>query len=309
MLGAIIGDICGSIYEREPVKREDFALLEHKEYHDFTDETVMLTAIAEVYLLNRPNYYDDLSDYVNFFPLKPYSAWFRHWATSSSLEPYNSYGNGAASRVCSLGFLAQSEFEALEEARYSAKVTHSHPEGIKGAQAVALGIYLASRNASKTEIKERIEKEFGYNLSRTLVEIRKNYRFDITAQGSVPEAFIAFFESRSFVTAIENAILLRGDADTQACIAGALAEAYYKQIPYILIEHAMKLLPEKIKGILELFYERYAPLAEERNIKREKRLFRTYRNPLKEKPQAQDIQGQEEIDCILYSRGRRFLSE
>lgn len=309
MLGAIIGDICGSIYEREPVQRDDFALLQNREYHNFTDETVLLTAIAETYLFDKKEYYSDLSEYVDFFPLKPYGTWFRHWATSTSLEPYNSYGNGAASRVCALGFLAKSELEALEEARYSAKVTHSHPEGIKGAQAVALGIYMACRNASKTEIKERIEKEFGYNLSRTLVGIRKNYRFDITAQGSVPEAFIAFFESTSFVTAIENAILLRGDADTQASIAGALAEAYYKQIPYILIEHALKLLPEKIKGILELFYERYSPLAEERNIKLENRRFRSYRDPLKEKPQAQDIQGQEIIDCILHSRGRRFFSE
>ena len=309
MLGAIIGDICGSIYEREPVQRDDFALLRDKEYLNFTPETVLLNAVAETYLSHSTKYYDNLADAVNFFPEKPFDTWYRSWATLSDLSPYNSYGNGAASRVCAIGFLAQSEQEVLDEAKYSAVATHNHPEGIKGAQAVALGIYMACRNASKTDIKNRIEKEFGYNLSRTLVEVRKNYRFDISAKGSVPEAFIAFFESTGIETAIENAILLRGDADTQATIVGALAEAYYKQLPYTLIEHAMKLLPQKIKDTLELFYERYSPLAEERNIKLEKRRFRPYRNPLNEKPQAQDIQGLEQIDCILRTRARRFLSE
>jgi len=261
MLGAIIGDICGSNYEFTPVQTDDVELLGYGSFN-FTDETVLTVAIADAYM-NQSSYAKALSDYTQAHPLRRYGKWFRHWATSKELEPYNSYGNGSAMRVSAIGLLAQSEKEVLIEAKKSAEVTHSHPEGIKGAQAVALAIYLAKTGTKKLEIKRRIEEAFGYNLSRGLAEIRKTYRYDITCQGSVPEAIIAFLESTDFESAIKNAILLRGDADTQASIAGAIAEAYYKQIPQYLINAVHRLVSEDLMAVVEAFNVRYASLKKE----------------------------------------------
>jgi len=264
MLGAIIGDICGSNYEFTPVQTDDVELLGYGSFN-FTDETVLTVAIADAYM-NQSSYAKALSDYTQAHPLRRYGKWFRHWATSKELEPYNSYGNGSAMRVSAIGLLAQSEKEVLIEAKKSAEVTHSHPEGIKGAQAVALAIYLAKTGTKKLEIKRRIEEAFGYNLSRGLAEIRKTYRYDITCQGSVPEAIIAFLESTNFESAIKNAILLRGDADTQASIAGAIAEAYYKQIPQYLINAVHRLVSEDLMAVVEAFSVRYASLKKEEAI-------------------------------------------
>jgi len=264
MLGAIIGDICGSNYEFTPVQTDDVELLGYGSFN-FTDETVLTVAIADAYM-NQSSYAKALSDYTQAHPLRRYGKWFTHWATSKELEPYNSYGNGSAMRVSAIGLLAQSEKEVLIEAKKSAEVTHSHPEGIKGAQAVALAIYLAKTGTKKLEIKRRIEEAFGYNLSRGLAEIRKTYRYDITCQGSVPEAMIAFLESTNFESAIKNAILLRGDADTQASIAGAIAEAYYKQIPQYLINAVHRLVSEDLMAVVEAFSVRYASLKKEEAI-------------------------------------------
>ena len=264
MLGAIIGDICGSNYEFTPVQTDDVELLGYGSFN-FTDETVLTVAIADAYM-NQSPYAKALSDYTQAHPLRRYGKWFTHWATSKELEPYNSYGNGSAMRVSAIGLLAQSEKEVLIEAKKSAEVTHSHPEGIKGAQAVALAIYLAKIGTKKLEIKRRIEEAFGYNLSRGLAEIRKTYRYDITCQGSVPEAMIAFLESTNFESAIKNAILLRGDADTQASIAGAIAEAYYKQIPQYLINAVHRLVSEDLMAVVEAFSVRYASLKKEEVI-------------------------------------------
>lgn len=255
MLGAIVGDICGSIYEADPVPNDDFHLLGHYGYN-FTDETVLTVAIADAYINNKP-YAQTLSDYVKNYPLKPYGRWFRHWATSRDLEPYNSFGNGSAMRVSPIGFLAKDETECFLEAQKSAEVTHNHPEGIKGAQAVAYAIYLARIGEKKYSIREKLEEEFGYNLHQSLLEIRKTYRFDVTCQGSVPQAIIAFLESTDFESAIKNAILLRGDADTQASIAGAIAEAYYKTIPQYCVIAAYRYIDDAMKEVVQAFYERY----------------------------------------------------
>ena len=260
MLGAIIGDICGSAYEFTPVHTDDFELLGALDSsYNFTDETVLTVAIAAAYM-HQTSYAKALSDYTQAHPQRRYGKWFRHWATSVDLQPYNSYGNGSAMRVSAIGLLAQSEKEVLIEAKKSAEVTHSHPEGIKGAQAVALAIYLAKTGTKKLEIKRRIEEAFGYNLSRGLLEIRKTYRYDITCQGSVPEAIIAFLESTDFESAIKNAILLRGDADTQASIAGAIAEAYYKSIPQYCINIVYRKLSHDLISIVKEFQEQYDAL-------------------------------------------------
>jgi len=227
--------------------------------YNFTDETVLTVAIAAAYM-HQTSYAKALSDYTQAHPQRRYGKWFRHWATSVDLQPYNSYGNGSAMRVSAIGLLAQSEKEVLIEAKKSAEVTHSHPEGIKGAQAVALAIYLAKTGTKKLEIKRRIEEAFGYNLSRGLLEIRKTYRYDITCQGSVPEAIIAFLESTDFESAIKNAILLRGDADTQASIAGAIAEAYYKSIPQYCINIVYRKLSHDLIAIVKEFQEQYDAL-------------------------------------------------
>jgi hypothetical protein len=186
--------------------------------------------------------------------MKGYGSMFFDWIFTDDLKPYDSYGNGSAMRVSAIGFLARSEDEAMELAKWSAMPTHNHPEGIKGAQAVALAIYLAKTGFSKEEIKQSIESKFNYNLSRSLKEIEPNYYFDVTCQGSVPEAIIAFLESTDFESAIRNAIWLKGDADTQGCIAGGIAQAYYRKIPKDLSDYAYKILPNHLLDILHTFH-------------------------------------------------------
>jgi ADP-ribosylglycohydrolase len=168
-------------------------------------------------------------------------------------EPYQSYGNGSAMRVSPVGWVCQTLDETLELARHSALPTHDHPEGIKGAQAVAAAIFLARNGASKTGIRSEIETRFGYNLGRTLEEIRPVYSFDPTCQGSVPEALIAFLESDSFEDALRKAVSLGGDSDTQACIAGAVAEAFYGGVPFDLAQSVRALLPAEMTRVLDRF--------------------------------------------------------
>ena len=251
MLGAIFGDICGSVYEFHPVENYQFPLLTDKS--QFTDDTVLTLAIADA-LLNKKDIAKTLKAYAREHVFKGYGLRFNDWVWDEKSEPYWSFGNGSAMRVSSVGFLYDSIEDVLENAQKSAEVTHNHTEGIKGAQATALAIFLARQHASKDEIKHEIETRFGYNLSKTLAEIEKNYRFNETCQGSVPEAIIAFLESEDYETAIRNAIWLKGDADTQACIAGGIAEAFYGDIPESFKEKIYTSLPQKMLEIIEQFY-------------------------------------------------------
>jgi ADP-ribosylglycohydrolase len=227
MLGAIIGDIVGSIYEWDNIKTKDFPLFGERCY--FTDDSVMTIAVADALLRGgtSDDFIDSMKKIGRLYPDAGYGGMFVRWLFSDDREPYNSWGNGSAMRVSPCGWFAESLEEAETLAERSAAVTHDHPEGIKGAQAAAAAIYLARTGKSKEEIKEYIEVKHLYDLSRTLDEIRPIYQFDGSCQGTVPEAIIAFLESTDFEDAIRNAISLGGDSDTLAAITGSIAEAAY----------------------------------------------------------------------------------
>ena len=247
MLGAIAGDVLGSIHEFHPIKTKDFELLNSECV--FTDDTVMTAAVADS-LMNKIPYVESLQMWGRKYPRAGYGGWFSEWIDSDFPKPYNSFGNGSAMRCSSVGWLFEDEGSVLEEAKKSAEVTHNHPEGIKGAQAVALGVMLCRQGSTKLEIQEKLEDLFDYDLSQTLEQVKLNYSFDVTCQGSVPQAITAFLESEDFEDAIRNAISLGGDADTQACIAGALAEGYYMKIPDQIKEFVLTRITPDILYIL-----------------------------------------------------------
>lgn len=227
MLGAIIGDIIGSVYEFNNIKTKDFPLF--SDGCAFTDDTVMTIAVAEA-LSNggKPdNFIDSMKKFGRMYPYLSYGESFCRWLFSSDREPYNSFGSGSAMRVSPCALFANSLKEAESLAEKSAAVTHNHPEGSKGAQSTAAAIYLARTGEAKRSIKEYIKRQYGYNLSRTLDEIRPVYRFNETCQETVPEAIIAFLEANNFEDAIRNAISLGGDSDTLAAITGSIAGAFY----------------------------------------------------------------------------------
>lgn len=254
MLGAIIGDICGSIYEFNPVNSKDEIVLMKKGVK-FTDDTVLTMEIADS-IINKRNYVDNLIKFYQNYPNgMGYGKRFFRWVISKEHKPYGSYGNGSAMRVSPVGFYFNSTEEVLVESKRSAEITHNHIEGIKGAQAVALSIYLARNNYTKEQIKNEITKRFNYNLDFTVDNLSLNNHHNETCQRSVPEAIVAFLESTSYVSAIKNAIWLRGDADTQACIAGAIAEAFYREIPEELKTKALELIPDEFIEILTKFYK------------------------------------------------------
>lgn len=232
MLGAIIGDIVGSRYEFNNIKSKDFSFV--SQGCTFTDDTVMTIAVARALIRTKKTncnfksvLVEEMQALGNEYPDAGYGGRFFFWLGDDFPEPYNSFGNGSAMRVSPCGLIAQSLEEALSLAEESAEVTHNHPEGIKGAQAVAAAIYLAKTKKSKAEISQYIREKF-YPLEETLDEIRPDYSFDETCQGSVPQAIIAFLESENFEDAIRNAVSIGGDSDTIAAITGSVALAFYK---------------------------------------------------------------------------------
>jgi ADP-ribosylglycohydrolase len=254
MLGAIAGDIIGSVFEFDNIKSMDFDLF--SAWSHFTDDTVLTVAVADCILHSR-DYSQTIRDYALRYPDAGYGSRFWRWVESDSAKPYNSLGNGSAMRVSPVGFAYDSLEMVMEQARRSAVVTHNHPEGIKGAQAVASAIFWARTGRDKTYIREQIETLFGYDLSRSLDEIRPDYAFDETCPGSVPQAITAFLESDDYEDAIRKAISIGGDSDTIACIAGGIAQAYYKFIPkYIITEVRARLYPELL-AILDEFAAKY----------------------------------------------------
>lgn len=255
MIGAIAGDIIGSVYEARPIKTTDFPLFQ--ETSTFTDDTVLTVAIAHSILAGAP-YVESLKTFGRSFPLAGYGSSFIQWLRSDSSEPYNSWGNGSAMRVSPVGFAFDSTQEVLLQAANSAKVTHNHPEGIKGARATALAVFLARTGQTKENIKAQIAQRFAYNLDRRLDDIRPYYTFDLSCQGAVPEAVIAFLESDNFEDAIRKAISLGGDSDTLACITGGVAEAYYKHIPAEITTELRARLPEELLHVVDEFQAKYA---------------------------------------------------
>ena len=253
MLGAIAGDILGSIHELNPIKIKKFKLLDPGCV--FTDDTVMTVAVADSIMIGVP-YLESLQKWGREYPRAGYGGWFKKWIHQDDPKPYNSFGNGSAMRCSSVGWLLDDEESVLEEAKKSAEITHNHPEGIKGAQAVALGVMMGRKGSSKIEIEDKLESLFDYDLSQRLDDIRSSYSHDVSCQGSVPQAIISFLESRDFEDAIRNAISLGGDADTQACIAGALAEAHYMNIPDQIKEFVFKKITPDLSYVTNEFLDR-----------------------------------------------------
>jgi ADP-ribosylglycohydrolase len=207
--------------------------------------------------MNNKEYGKTIQNYARKYPDAGYGGNFFQWIFSDKREPYNSWGNGSAMRVSAVGFAFKNHEDIMQEAKKSAEVTHNHPEGIKGAQATAMAVHLALTRKSKEEVKAFIERNFHYDLSRSIAEIKPNYDFDVSCQGSVPEAIIAFLESENFESAVRIAISLGGDSDTQACIAGAIAHAFYKKIPRNIMQKIQEILPGELYQVAEKFCETY----------------------------------------------------
>lgn len=270
MLGAIIGDIVGSRFEWNNNKSKEFELLNHNCF--FTDDSVMSLAVANSLLKCKKDYSDlsevaekELHEIGKNYPNCGYGGRFYEWMFSDEYKPYGSYGNGSAMRVSACGFVANSIDEAKLLARKVTEITHNHPEGIKGAEAIAVAIYLARTGSNILEIRDYINDNY-YQMNFKLDDIRTNYTFDVTCQGSVPQAIEAFLESKSFEDAIRNAISIGGDSDTIAAVAGGIAEAYYG-IPTDIRKHALTFLDERLLKILLEFESIYETPMEKGNVK------------------------------------------
>jgi len=254
MFGAIVGDIAGSTYERCNFKFESCEIF--AQGSRFTDDTVLTLATADHFIYGG-SYAEVYRQFGRSYSDAGFGASFRDWFCSEKPEPYSSWGNGSAMRVSPVGWVAESLDWALAEAKLSAEVTHNHPNGIKGAQAVAAGVFLARQGKSKKAIREFICERFDYDLSRTVDEIRPGNIFEVSCEGSVPEAIIAFLDSTNFESAIRKAISIGGDSDTIACIAGALAHAYYGEIPQWMSDYCIKVLDGGQRSIIADFWEKF----------------------------------------------------
>lgn len=252
MIGAIAGDIIGSVYEWDNIKTKQFDLFSPECF--FTDDTVLTVALADA-ILNKQDYVPVMKSYYQKYPDAGYGGMFHRWAQSEESRPYNSWGNGAAMRISPVGFAFDSLEEVLTKARQYTEVTHNHPEGIKGAQAVAAAIFLARTGKSKAEIREYVATTFGYDLTLTVDEIRPTYEFNESCQQTVPQAIIAFLDSDDFEDAIRNAISMGGDSDTLACIAGGIADAFYGGVPDSILQKTMELLDDDLRSTTSAFMQ------------------------------------------------------
>ncbi len=252
MLGAISGDVIGSVYEFSPVKDTDFPLF--TSHSSFTDDTVLTIAIADS-LIHKTDLTKTLKAYTRQYPTRGYGGSYSHWAFSDKSEPYNSWGNGSAMRTSPIGFFFNNEKQVLSAAKEYAAVTHNHRHGIIGAQAVSLAIFMARMGAQKKDIRREISQRFKYNLKPSISEIRPSYTFDVSCQGSVPQSIISFLESEGVEDAIRLAVSLGGDADTMACISGGIAEAFYGEVPSTIEKKVRGLLPEGFLSVIDEFYK------------------------------------------------------
>ena len=260
MLGAIFGDIVGSVYEFDNTHDYGFVLLSR--YSRPTDDSYMTLAVAKA-LMDSWGMDDDsiraclvkeMQAIGRRYPDAGYGGMFYRWLRQRNPQPYNSFGNGSGMRVSPAGWLYQTLEDTLHAAKLTAEVTHNHPEGIKGAQAIAAAIFLARAGADKKQIRKYAEDSFGYDLDRTLEEIRPTYQFYAICQRSVPEAIIAFLEGEDYEDTIRKAISLGGDSDTIACMAGGIAEAFFGMPDYYKAD-AMKRLDQPMRQIVTDFQE------------------------------------------------------
>jgi ADP-ribosylglycohydrolase len=254
MLGAIAGDVIGSVHEHLGTKSMDFELFAAN--CRFTDDTVLAVAVADC-LLNGMNYVDAFHEYFKAYPNAGHGYNFFDWASSGDRDPCNSWGNGAAMRVPAIGYAFDRLEDVLAEAARSAEVTHNHPEGVKGTQAAAAAVFLARRGRSKREMKHALEQISGYDLGQSLDVLRPTYEFDVFCQGTVPPALIAFFESTGFEDAVRKAVSLGGDADTLASITGGVAEAYYGGLPADVESRTLAALDDHLRSVVETFRARH----------------------------------------------------
>ena len=276
LLGGIIGDLAGSRFEHHPLKSKDFDLLVFGDFNlrrgtsvnengrasYFTDDTVMSIAVAKA-LLEANNDFSDLEelvirnmkDFGRRYPAAGYGGKFREWLSSPSVMPYNSLGNGSAMRISPMAYFAKDITEIKKLSKIISSVTHNHPEGVKGAEAVASAIWLALHDRTKEEIKQYIEENY-YSLDYDYNEILQKYKFDVTCQNSVPQSIFAFLISQNFEDAIRTAVSMGGDADTMACIAGSIAEAFYG-VPENLQKECWEFLTPDIKNIINEFQKKF----------------------------------------------------
>ena len=245
MLGALVGDIIGSVYEFCNVKSTEFELF--SDNSRFTDDSVMTLAVAKWLTEDKAHTLQHL-----ITCMQELGGRFLGWLWEENPQPYNSWGNGAGMRVSPVGLYAKTLDETLALASITASVSHNHPEGVKGAQAIATSVFLAKQGKTKAEIKAYVEDTFGYNLNRTIAEIRPDYYFDVSCQGSAPEAIIAFLEGNSFEEVIRLAISLGGDSDTIGAMAGAIAACAYP-IPEEIAEKCNSILTEDLREIKDNF--------------------------------------------------------
>lgn len=263
MLGAIIGDVAGSRFEWSNIKSKEFELFADK--CTPTDDSIMTFAIAKAILSCDTMDLSQVAEKTIIcmqelgrrYPYAGYGKMFWTWLWQEAPQPYGSYGNGSAMRVSPCAYAADTLEEAEALARTVTEVTHNHPEGIKGAQAVIAAIFMALHGSSIAEIRDYINQNY-YLMNFTLEEIRPEYRFDVSCQGSVPQAIMAFLESTGFEDAIRNAISIGGDSDTIAAITGSIAEAYYG-IPIDIRNQAVQYLDEFLFEILDEFEPKYGP--------------------------------------------------
>ncbi len=249
LLGAIAGDVIGSVYEFNPIKTTEFELFSNDS--TFTDDTVLTMATAAA-ILDGEDYAYQYKLWGLMYPNAGYGSMFLQWLHSKEIKPYGSYGNGSAMRVHAIGWAYETLTATLIAAEKSSSVTHDHSEGIKGAQATAGSIFLARKGATKEHIRDFVSS-IGYRMDKTLDQIRPTYRFDVTCQGSVPQSIQAFLESSDYESAVRNAVSLGGDADTMGCIAGGIAEAFYGGVPKHVETHVMKLLTPEMHKLLADF--------------------------------------------------------
>ena len=257
MIGAIIGDVVGSPYEGRSMKFFDYDFPLFNEKSTFTDDTILTVATAKAILEDLP-YKDVYLELGRKYRHKGYGSAFQAWLYSNDPQPYNSWGNGSAMRISPIGFHMAGYIDGHdyypEEVEASASVTHNHPDSIRGAQALTYAIMRAIEGDSKETIKKNVSQSFEYEFKNDWQFYRDNYRFELKCGATVIQAMTAFFESNSFEDCIRKSVLMGGDTDTLACIAGSLAEAYYKHIPEDIAMEALRRVPEEFIVVIRDFY-------------------------------------------------------
>jgi ADP-ribosylglycohydrolase len=254
VIGAISGDVIGSVHEGTPPKPKDFPLFVPDS--TFTDDTVLTVAIASA-IFRGIDFRTSIRRWGRRYPNAGYGGWFGQWLFQENASPYNSFGNGSAMRASAIGWAFEDVDEVLRQAAASAEITHNHPEGIKGAQAVAAAIFVARRGGGKEKIAALLADRFGYDCTAKLSDLRRRGGFDVSCQGTLPAAAVAFLHSTDFEDAVRNAVSFGGDADTLACIAGAVAEAHYGGVPAPIQAEVFGRLDAALRAEVILFAKRY----------------------------------------------------